>query len=100
MLKYNITTKRFYVLKSPRKHMNHDVNKQKRFDLNVHILKLIIKAVNLCSKQELPLRGHRDNSSDLILRDCSFLAVVKTLADMDSILKDHQKTGSKNAQTT
>ena len=75
--------------------MNHDVNKQKRFDLNVHILKLIIKAVNLCSKQELPLRGHRDNSSDLILRDRSFLAVVKTLADMDSILKDHQKTGSK-----
>ena len=84
----------------PNTHVDHDVNKQKQFDRNVHILKLIIKAVNLCSKQGLPLRGHRNNSSDLFSRDGYFLEVVKTLANMDPILKDHLETGSKNAQMT
>ena len=48
----------------------------------------------------LPLRGHRDNSSDLFSKDGNFFAVVKTLADMDPILKDHLETASKNAKMT
>ena len=62
-------------------HVDHDLNNQ--------MIKLIIKAVNLCSNQSLPLRNHRDNSSDLFSRDGDFLAKVATLADMDPILKDH-----------
>ena len=46
------------------------------------------------------MRGHRDNSSELFSRDGNFLAIVKTLADIDPILKDHLETGSKNAQMT
>ena len=84
----------------PTIHVNHDVNKQKWFDGNVHILKFNIKAVNLCSKQGLPLCGHRDNSRDLFSRDGNFFAVVKTLADMDLILKDHLETDFKDAEMT
>ena len=50
--------------------------------------------------EALPLRGHRDNSSDLFSGDGNFSAVVKTLADTDPILKDHLETGSKNAKMT
>ena len=83
----------------PTSHVDNDINKQKRIDRNVNILELVIKAVNL-SKQGLPLRGHRDNSGDLFSRDGNFLAVAKTLADTDPILKDHLETGSKNTQMT
>ena len=84
----------------PTTHVDHDPKKQERFDRNVHILKLLIKAVNLCSKQGLPLRGHRDNSNEEFSRDGNFLAIVKTLADIDQVLNDHLETGSKNAQMT
>ena len=40
------------------------------------------------------------NSSDLFSRDGIFLVVVKTLALMDPILKDHLEAGSKNAHVT
>ena len=88
------------IYENPITHVSQDLDKQKRLDLNVHILKLIIKAVNLCSKQGLPVRGHCDNSSDLFSRDGNFHTVVKILADMGPILKDHLETGSKNAQMT
>ena len=81
-------------------HVDHDANKKKRFDRNVNMLNLLIEAVNLCSKQGLPLRGHRDNSSELFSRDGNFLAVVKTLPDIDPILKHHLETGSKKVQIT
>ena len=81
-------------------HFDHDVNKQKQVDQNVHILKLIIKADNLYSKKDLPLRSHCENSSDLFSRDGNFLAVVKTLAHMYPVLKYHLETGSKHAQMT
>ena len=46
-------------------------------------------------KARFALFGHCDNSRDLFSRDGNFFAVVKTLADMDLILKDHLETGSK-----
>ena len=84
----------------PTTHVNHDIKKQKRFDRNVCSLKLITKAVNFCSKQVLQLHGHSNNSSDLFSRDRNFLAVIKSLADMDPILQYHPKAGYKNAQMT
>ena len=45
------------------------------------------------------LRGHCDNSSELFSRDGNFLAVFKTLPDIDPILK-HLETGSKKVQIT
>ena len=70
-------------------HIKHNVNKQKGFDRNGHILKLVIKAVNLSSKKSFPLHNQCDNPGDLFSRDDDFLAVVETLADMDPIMKDH-----------
>ena len=81
-------------------HVKHDAIKHKPFDRNVQFLKIIIKAINLSSKQGLLLLCHRDNSGDLFSRDGNFLAVFKTLADMDPVLKDHIEIGSKNAQTS
>ena len=72
----------------PTTHIKHNVNKQKGFDRNGHILKLVIKAVNLSSKKSFPLHNQCDNPGDLFSRDDDFLAVVETLADMDPILKD------------
>ena len=104
MLKYNITKMRFYMLESSWKHtktpalMLNTIKKSKAVWWKCYILKLIIKAVNLCSKQSFPLCGCRHNSSDLFSRVGSFLKVVKTIANVDLILKDHPETGSKNAQ--
>ena len=70
----------------PATHVNHDVSKQKRCDRNIHILKLIIKDVNICLMQGLPLRGYRDNLNNLFSSDANLLSVVKNLADIYLIL--------------
>ena len=60
-------------------HVNHDVSKQKGCDRNIHILNLIIKDINICLMQGLPLRGHRDNLNNLFSTDANLLSVVKNL---------------------
>lgn len=63
-------------------------------------LKCPYSQTNYQGCQALPLRGHRNNSIHLFSRDDNFLAVAKTLADMEWILKDRLETDCKDAQMT
>ena len=63
-------------------------------------LKCPYSQTNYQGCQGLPLPGHRNNSSHLFSGDGNFLAVAKTLADMEWILKDQLETDCKDAQMT
>ena len=46
--------------------VDFDKDKEERYNKNFHVLKRIVQAVKLCAEQGLPLRGHRDNSGEVI----------------------------------
>ena len=54
--------------------------------------------VKLFAEQGLPLRGHRDNSTEEFTRDSNFVAILKVFAKIDPVLYDHLSNGPKNAQ--
>ena len=77
------------------------------FECNLYILKLVIQAVPLCSKQNLPLPGHRDHGefdvtrqkgTDEKTRRGNFHAVLNSFAMLDLTFRNHLKLVSlKNA---
>ena len=78
--------------------IDYDAEKEKRYENNVYVLKRVIQAVRVCAKQGLPLRGHRDNSRDEFSRDGNFIAILKSFAEIDTVLHDHLENTPKNAQ--
>ena len=50
----------------PATNVDFDKDKEERYNKNFHVLKRIVQAVKLCAEQGLPLRGHRDNSGEVI----------------------------------
>ena len=70
------------------------------YNKNVHVLKSIIETVVLCGKQNLPLRGHRDDRSSTSSNRGNFWAVLEMMAQRDDTLREHLETGRKNAQYT
>ena len=59
----------------------------------------ILKTVILCARQNIPLRGHRDDSSYYGTADCgNFQALLDFRVDSgDKILEEHFRTAPKNA---
>ena len=70
---------------------------QETYEKNLHtcILQSIVKAVILCGKQNLPLRGHRDDQTSTKSNKGTFLAVLDLLAEHDAVLKEHLDTGKR-----
>ena len=62
----NVTLAHNFVISfdDPRKNVDYDPKKQKRYDKNVRVLKHIIQTVALCAQQGLALRGHREVESE------------------------------------
>ena len=57
---------------------------------NRAILTSIMKCVELCGRQGLPLRGHRDDSTSTDLSQGNFRAVINFRVDFgDTFLRDH-----------
>ena len=77
---------------------------EKRAEENRQKLKPIIKTVIFCGKQNIPLRGHRDELKDLY--DCekncgNFLSLLQFRVDSgDTVLKEHLETSAGNAKYT
>ena len=44
------------------------------YEKNFSILKSIVKAIIFCGKQNVPLRGHRDDSTSTTVNKVNFLA--------------------------
>ena len=88
--------------RQPENHVDTLLNqkRKKTYEDNVHILKSIILAVILCGKQNIPLRGHRDDGTSLNSNTGNFLAVLELLATRDDILCKHLENGKKNCRYT
>ena len=65
-------------------------------------LKSILKTVILCGQQNLPLRGHRDDSSSTSTNKGNFLALLEFRAEAgDSVLAKHfESTSSRSTYTS
>ena len=63
-------------------------------------MKSIIETVVFCGKQNLPLRGHRDDRTSTSSNKRNFWAVLEMMANRDDTLREHIESGRKNAQYT
>ena len=77
-----------------------DRKKQNLYDQNFHALRCIVNAVIFCGKQNISLRGHRDDSSSTASNKGNFLAVLDLISEYDEGLKSHLETARHNATAT
>ncbi|XP_014671927.1 PREDICTED: 52 kDa repressor of the inhibitor of the protein kinase-like [Priapulus caudatus] len=76
---------------------------QQIYDKNLHILKSIVGVVLLCGKQNIALRGHRDDNTEKCSGTCNkgnFLAILNHIASSDLVLRDHLENGKRNSRYT
>ena len=83
---------------NPTTNVDFDKDKEERYNNNLHVLKRIVQVVKPCAEQGLPLRTHRDNSTEELTRYGNFMAILKDFAKIDPVLYDHLSNGPKNAQ--
>ena len=61
-------------------------------------LESILKVIILCGHQNIPLRGHRDDSGSVSINKGNFLALIDFRCEAgDIILKEHLKSSSSRA---
>ena len=70
------------------------------YDRNFHILKFITKAIILCGKQNISLRGHRDDYTSVATNKGNFIAILQALSENDEIMMNHLEHGKRNAMCT
>ena len=70
------------------------------YEKNYSILKNVVRSVIFCGKQNVPLRGHRDNSTSTAPNKGNFLALLQLMSENDVVLKEHLEQGKKNARCT
>lgn len=59
------------------------------YDINFHILKASVKVILLYGRQNIALRGHRDESMSTAANRADFLAIIELLAEYDPIVNQH-----------
>ena len=67
---------------------------------NMNALRAIISTIILCGKQNIPLRGHRDDSIGTAFNKGNFHAILMLLGNSDKNLQEHSLTGRRNATST
>ena len=73
---------------------------QEIFEKNMNALRAIISTIILCGKQNIPLRGHQDDSTSTASNKGNFHAIRMLLGNSDKNLKAHLLTGRRNATST
>ena len=86
----------------PETTVQYKINSQNKdmYDKNLRLLRMIVESVILCGKQNIPLRGHRDDSTSTASNKGNFWAILNLLASHDKELADHLKNAPKNATYT
>ena len=56
---------------------------------NMNALRAIISTTTLCGKQNIPLRGHRHDSTIIASNKGNFHAIAMLLGNSDKNLKEH-----------
>ena len=82
----------------PTTKVDFDKDTEERYNKNFHVLKCIVQVVKLCAEQGLPLRGHRDSSTEEFTRDGNFMAILRGFAKINPFLYDDLSNGPMNAQ--
>ena len=70
------------------------------FEKDMNALRAIISTIILCGKQNISLRGHRDDSTGTASNKGNFHAILMLLGNSDKNLQEHLLTGRKNATST
>ena len=73
---------------------------QEMFEKNMNALRAIISTIILCGKQNIPLRGPRDDSIGTASNKGNFHAILMLLGNSDKNLQEHLLTGRRNATST
>ena len=75
------------------------MNKEK-YDKNFTILKSIVKGIILCGKQNVALRGHRDDYTSNSENKGYYIALLHHMAENNVVLREHLEHGKRNAMAT
>ena len=70
------------------------------YDNNMKILKFIVRTIVFCGKQNIALRGHRDDNTSTATNQGNFRALLQLLAESNAELHEHLESGKRNAQLT
>ena len=73
---------------------------QEMFEKNMNALRVIITTIIMCGKQNIPLRGHRDDSTSTASNKGNFHAILMLLGNSDKNLQEHLLTGRRNVTST
>ena len=73
---------------------------KQNYSRNIRALESIVKAILYCGKQNIPLRGHRDDGTSTSEKKGNFLALLSLMAESDGDLNEHLVTAGKNAKYT
>ena len=73
---------------------------QEMFEKDMNALRAIISTIILCGKQNIPLTGHRDDSTGTASNKGNFHAILMLLGNSDKNLQEHLLTGRRNATST
>lgn len=89
-------------LNNPKQQIDYILDKQRKeiFDGNIHVLNCVVNAVIFCGKQNIALRGHRDDTTSKSSNHGNFLATLDLMAKSDQVLYAHLETGKRNAKYT
>lgn len=64
------------------------------------ILKFIVRTIIFCGKQNIALRGHRNDNTSTATNQGNFRALIQLLAESNAELHEHLESGKRNAQMT
>ena len=73
------------------------------YDTNIYILTGLFNTILLCGRQDIPLRGHRDdnaNKTGIITQKGNYIAILDEIAKYDTLLSNHFSHGQCNAKYT
>ena len=66
----------------------------------MNALEAIISTIILCGKQNIPLRGHQDDSTSMASNKGNLHAILTLVGNSDKNLQEHFLTGRRNVKST
>ena len=87
-------------VQKPKETLPYRISMQNQEMFKNNTLRAIISTIILCSKQKIPLRGHRDDSTSTASNKGNFHAILMLLSKSDKNLQEHLLTGRRNATST
>ena len=75
-------------VKKPKETLTYRISHQEMFEKNMNALRAIKSTIILCGKQNISLRGHRDDSTSTASNKGNFHAILMLMATLIKIFKN------------